>query len=114
MKLNHNVLYYNAGQVATIVLNLTDDNYNAISIKNPVISSIYDPSLKLLPNSYPLPMHEFLPNIYIAKIQLPGSIRANGTYLCTVEWKDVDNNICRVMYSIIVGIPIGNPTASGA
>ena len=114
MKLNHNVLYYNAGQIATIVLNLTDDTYKNVSVKGPRISCIYDPSLKLLPNSYPLAMHEFLPSIYIAKIQLPGSIRANGTYLCVVEWLGDDNVICRVVYSIIVGIPIGNPTASGA
>jgi hypothetical protein len=117
MKILNNVVYYNAGQVATIVLNVLDDNDNNQSLIEPQITTIYDPNLKKLSSySFPLPMVELEESIYIAKIQIPKSIKASGTYLCVVEWfKSPDKNQkCKAVYSIIVGIPIGNPSAAGA
>lgn len=117
MKILNNILYYNAGQIATIVLNAVDDNDKNINLIEPAITTIYDPNLKRLSGySFPLPLIKLEEYVYIAKIQIPKSIKASGTYLCVVEafTSEEKTNKCKIVYSIIVGIPIGNPSASGA
>ena len=99
-----NVLYYDLGQIATIVLETKSSSGNSIDPISPIISALYTPKSTKI-NGFPLEMTKLgsEDGIFIAKITLPKEPKDAGTYLCIVKWinpetKDENKSI----YTIIV------------
>jgi len=92
------ILYYSAGEVATIVLETPDDK----EVTEAKIEFILNPEMKQI-NGFPAPLFQLskkYSGIYIAKFKLPVGSTSGGTYLCLVSWKE-DGIYNRTVYSII-------------
>ncbi len=109
------VMYYDAGQVATIVLDTESADGYAIDPINPEVSGVFNPNLISL-SGFPLPMSRLGNEVgtFIARFQLPSGLSAVGTYLCVVKWVDSQTRYQRHRtYSIVVGVPFGGMSVVG-
>jgi hypothetical protein len=110
-------LYYDAGQIATAVLE-TDyrDGYGIpLDPISPVVAGVFDPNLAAI-SGFPQDMTRLgiLDGVFLAKFYLPNGLTAVGTYLCLVRWVNpITMYSEKRVYPIIVGVPFGNASAVG-
>jgi len=108
-------LYYNASQIATIVLDVESIDGYAIDPINPIVAGVFDPNLISL-DGFPVAMTRLGSEIgsFICRFQLPGGIGALGTYLAIVKWVDAETSYQHHRtYSIIIGANSGSGSAVG-
>jgi len=110
------VIYYDAGQVATIVLDTeaVPDGY-AIDPINPVVAGVFKPDLTSM-SGFPQNMTRLGNEVgtFIARFQLPSGTSAVGTYLVVVKWVDPQTRYERHRtYSLVVGVPFGANSVVG-
>lgn len=98
------ILYYEAGQVATIVLESQLENNTYPELYDVNIESVIGPDMRMI-KGFPAVMHKLSPNhlgVYVARFKLPTGNSACGTYLCHIKWKNKSGDLRRTLYSIIV------------
>lgn len=108
-------LYYNAGQIATIVLDTESVDGYAIDPINPRVEGVIGPDLVSLAG-FPVSLVRLGNEVgtFIARLQLPSTLNGLGTYLCLVKWVDPESSYLRhKTYTIIVGINFGAASAVG-
>ena len=105
--LDNSAIYYDAGQVATIILETVDNNGIHINPKSPTITMVLDPNMKQM-KGFPAPMTKLgeETGIFVARFKLPNDPGCSGTYICLVNWQD-EAGLNKKIYSIIIGaVPI--------
>ena len=108
-------LYYNAGQIATIVLDTESVDGYAIDPIIPRVEGVIGPDLVSLAG-FPVSMVRLGNEVgtFICRLQLPSTLNALGTYLCLVKWVDPESHYLRhKTYTIIIGINFGAASAVG-
>ncbi|MFZ4795952.1 MAG: hypothetical protein ACOYMA_00565 [Bacteroidia bacterium] len=106
------ILYYDQGQLATIVLHTNKNS------ENPIIQKIIAPNMNAL-QGFPAPMHKLDKDdneIFVARFKLPTGSSNCGTYLCFIKWEEIsgDNKIeCKDVYTVIVRQQSSSISVSG-
>lgn len=108
------VLQYSPGQIATIVLNITDtDGYMADAYTGPTIERIILPNLTLS-SLYPLAMTKLDDGLYVHYFTLPSGSAAVGSYIVHISWRAPDNPYPErnQIVQVVVTAPFGNYSVS--
>jgi len=117
------VLYYDSGQIATIILqpegvlnyNGSDAYVQNITAVSPQVIGVFKPDLTAM-SGFPVNMTALgvLSNVYIARFQLPSGLSSVGNYEVIVQYVDSQTSRERTkVYQLVVGTTMGNNSVVG-